>query len=170
MRIFRRAAPARIASPVPSKPRVPGSGTVVVPPPQLLMVLPCSVTAPFCARALPQVMLALVFRVMLLSARIFPSNAVLVPRVAELPTCQKMFGSVIGLPVRLLIKMTDEALPIGPGPRRTADLKNEQCTGLTLESQRHPRRQISRTSKRIYAGRKGQPTQVLTSQVASGDR
>jgi len=76
------------------------------------MVLPCSVTAPFRAKALPQVMLALVFRVMLVSASMFPSNAVLVPRVAELPTFQKMFGSVIGLPVRLLMKITDEALPV----------------------------------------------------------
>ncbi len=76
------------------------------------MLLPCSVTAPFCANALPQVMLAPVFRVMLVSASIFPSNAVLVPRVAELPTCQNMFGSLIGLPVRLLMKITDEALPV----------------------------------------------------------
>lgn len=111
MRNLQRATQARTASPVPVKTRVPGSGTVAVPPPQLLMVLRCSVTAPFWASALPQVILALVFRVMV-SASIFPSNAVLVPREAELPTCQKMFGSVIGLPVRLLIKMTDEPLPV----------------------------------------------------------
>ena len=45
------------------------------------------VTAPFRAKALPDT-LAPVFRVMLVSARIFPANAVPVPRVAELPTCQ----------------------------------------------------------------------------------
>ena len=46
-----------------------------------------SVTAPFRARALPDT-LAPVFMVMLVSARIFPTNVVVVPRVAELPTCQ----------------------------------------------------------------------------------
>ena len=46
-----------------------------------------SVTAPFSARALPSVMFAPVFRVMLAYARIFPVNTVFVPRVAELPTC-----------------------------------------------------------------------------------
>jgi hypothetical protein len=45
------------------------------------------VTAPFRARALPG-MLALVFSVMLVRARMFPANAVSVPSVAELPTCQ----------------------------------------------------------------------------------
>src|SRR5689334_12046382 len=33
-------------------------------------------------------MLAPVFKLMLVSARMFPANAVVVPRVAELPTCQ----------------------------------------------------------------------------------
>ena len=46
------------------------------------------VTAPFRAKALPQGMDAPVFKVMLVNARIFPSNVVLVPSVAELPTCQ----------------------------------------------------------------------------------
>src|ERR1019366_387933 len=93
MRIFRRSAPARIASPVPIKPTVPGSGTVVwgVQPPPITLL--SNVTAPLIARALPQPMLAPVFRVMLVSARIFPSNAVVVPRVAELPTCQNTFRS-----------------------------------------------------------------------------
>jgi hypothetical protein len=75
MRSFRRAAPARIASPVPSKPRVPGSGTVdllLLPPQPPPMTLLSNVTAPFLAKALPQPMVAPVFRVMLLSARIFP--------------------------------------------------------------------------------------------------
>src|ERR1017187_8318806 len=115
MRSFRRAAPARIPSPVPSKPRVPGSGTVDLlrlPPQPPPMTLLSNVTAPFLAKALPQPMVAPVFRVMLLSARIFPRNAVVVPRVAELPTCQNMFGSVLGLPVRLLIKITDELLAV----------------------------------------------------------
>src|ERR1035438_7607346 len=107
MRSFRRAAPARIASPVPSKPRVPGSGTVEVlrqPPPMTLL---SKVTAPFLAKALPQPMVAPVFRVMLVSARIFPGNAGVVPRVAELPTCQYTFESV-----KLLLKITDELLAV----------------------------------------------------------
>jgi len=45
------------------------------------------VTAPFCAKALPN-RLALVFRVILARARMLPTNAVSVPRVAELPICQ----------------------------------------------------------------------------------
>jgi len=46
------------------------------------------VTAPLIASA-PPCIRAPVVRVMLVSARIFPANPVLVPRVAELPTCQK---------------------------------------------------------------------------------
>ena len=91
---------------------VPGSGTAETVLAQLVMVLPCRVTAPFCAKALPHLMVAPVFRLMLVRARIFPSNAVLVPSVAELPTCQKMFGSFIGFPVRLLIKIMDEPLAV----------------------------------------------------------
>ena len=52
------------------------------------MLLVSSVTAPFCARAAPQAMLAPVFSVMLVSARMSPTNDVVVPSVAELPTCQ----------------------------------------------------------------------------------
>jgi len=53
-----------------------------------VMVLESSVTAPFNANALPFMMSAFVFSVMLVSARILPSKSVPVPRVAELPTCQ----------------------------------------------------------------------------------
>src|ERR1035437_2256525 len=107
MRILRRAAPARIASPVPSMPRVPGSGTVDLPLQPPPMTLLSKVTAPLIARALPQPMVAPVFRVMLWYARMFPWNDVVVPRVAELPTCQYTFGSV-----RLLLKITDELLAV----------------------------------------------------------
>ena len=55
---------------------------------EMATVLVSIVTAPFRARALPDTF-ALVVRVMLVSARIFPMNVVVVPRVAELPTCQK---------------------------------------------------------------------------------
>jgi hypothetical protein len=46
------------------------------------------VTAPVSAKALPHRILALVFMVMLWSARMLPAKVVLVPRVAELPTSQ----------------------------------------------------------------------------------
>jgi len=49
------------------------------------MVLVSNVTAPVCARALP-FKLAPLFKVMDVSARIFPMNSVVVPRVAELAT------------------------------------------------------------------------------------
>ena len=50
-----------------------------------VMMLESSVTAPVCARARPS-KLALLFRVMDVSARIFPMNEVVVSRVAELAT------------------------------------------------------------------------------------
>jgi hypothetical protein len=46
------------------------------------------VTAPVFAKALPQPIVAPVFSVMLASARMFPSNVVVVSMVAELPTFQ----------------------------------------------------------------------------------
>lgn len=55
---------------------------------EMATVLESIVTAPFRAKALPD-MVALVLSAMLVSAKIFPMNAVLVPIVAELPTCQK---------------------------------------------------------------------------------
>ena len=44
---------------------------------------------------------------MLVSARIFPENAVAVPRVAELPTCQKRLS-----PRPPLLKTTDELVAV----------------------------------------------------------
>src|SRR5438128_8398684 len=64
------------------------------------------VTAPVRARARP-IMFAPVFSVMLASARIFPTNVVVVPRDAELPICQK---TLQGEPP--LIMRTDEALAV----------------------------------------------------------
>ena len=52
----------------------------------VVMVLVSNVTAPVCAKASPHFILALVLRVMLVSARMSPMNDVLVPSVAELPT------------------------------------------------------------------------------------
>lgn len=65
-----------------------------------------SVTAPFCASALPE-MLAPVFSVMLVRARILPLNTVVTPSVAELPTCQNALQSTPPL-----ISRTDELLAV----------------------------------------------------------
>ena len=70
------------------------------------MLLVSIVTAAVCARALPDT-LAPVFNVMLASARIFPANAVVVPSVAELPTCQ---NTLHGFPP--LIITTEELLAV----------------------------------------------------------
>ena len=99
--------PARIIRPLPIKLMVPGSGIAVRDDPQPEMVLLSSVTAPFLAKAEPHVMEAPVVMVMLVSARIFPANAVPVPRVAELPTCQKTF-----LSTSPLVKITAELLAV----------------------------------------------------------
>lgn len=64
-------------------------GIIVVPlQEETATVFESSVTAPFCASALPE-RIAFVSRVMLVRARIFPTKVVPTPRVAELPTCQK---------------------------------------------------------------------------------
>lgn len=60
----------------------------VDPPAHAVIALVSSVTVPFRANALP-CRLALVAMVMLVSATMFPWNALNVPRAAELPTCQK---------------------------------------------------------------------------------
>ena len=57
--------------------------------------------------ARPHRILAVVFRVMLWSARMFPANVVLVPSVAELPTSQ--YTALLGPP---LITLTVEALAV----------------------------------------------------------
>jgi hypothetical protein len=64
------------------------------------------VTAPSRAKALPDT-LAPVVRVMLAAARISPKNAVPVPIVAELPTCQNTLKVAEGL-----ITITDEPVAV----------------------------------------------------------
>ena len=71
---------------------------------QRVIVLLSSVTAPVDAKALPQVIVAPVFSVMLVCARMLPANAVFVPSVAELPTAQYTL------------------LPLAPSINRTAEL------------------------------------------------
>ena len=53
---------------------------------QIVIWLLSNVTAPFCAKAAPQLICAPVSSAMLVSARMSPTNAVPVPSVAELPT------------------------------------------------------------------------------------
>jgi hypothetical protein len=70
-------------------------------------ILSSSVTAPLRAEALPHSIVAPVSRVMLVSARILSANIVVVPRVAELATCQKTLA-----PSASLTRSTDEALAV----------------------------------------------------------
>ena len=77
---------------------------------QLLMVLASSVTAPLRAKALPSVIVAPVSIVMLVYARICPSNAVVVPSVAELPTCQNILQPGVAEPA--LIVTTEELVAV----------------------------------------------------------
>jgi hypothetical protein len=84
-------------------------GTVVpVVPPHAVMetVLVSIVTVPFCASSLPSTV-APVMSVMLVSAKIFPTNFVVEPSVAELPTCQKTLHGAAPL-----INSTDEPLAV----------------------------------------------------------
>jgi len=75
-------------------------------------MLVSKVTAPLRARALPFSVAPLV-TVMEVSARMLPLKVELVPRVAELPTCQKMLLA-FALPARttelLLEVVSDEAI------------------------------------------------------------
>jgi hypothetical protein len=96
-------SPARMVAGAKDLPSVGGMGVPgVVPQTDMATELESSVTAPFRARTLPET-LAPLFRVMLVSAMIFPMNDVDVPRVAELPTCQK---TLHGWPP--LVSSTDE--------------------------------------------------------------
>ena len=69
------------------------------------------VTAPVSAKARPLSIVAPMLSVMLASASRFPSNAVVVPSVAELPTCQNSPLSVPPCEPTLII-LTDEALAV----------------------------------------------------------
>ena len=71
------------------------------------MVLVSSVTAPVRAKARPGMIVAVVFNVILASARILPWKAVVVPKVAELPTCHQTLQ-----PVPLFMVVTDEPLAV----------------------------------------------------------
>ena len=80
-----------------------GPGVAVAHPATLLL---SSVTVPVRARTLP-LTVALVFRVMLASARTFPTNEVVVPRVAELVTCHHTLQADAPL-----VSVTDEPLAV----------------------------------------------------------
>ena len=83
------------------------------------------VTAPFRASARPDT-LAPVVNEMLVSARMFPVNAVFVPRVAELPTCQ---NTLHGGPPLI---MTDRR--VARGRQRAPDLEHEDGAGVAPAS------------------------------------
>ena len=86
---------------------VGGTVVPVVPPhAEMETVLVSSVTEPFCARSLPWTV-APVMRVILVSAKTFPTKLVVVPSVAELPICQKTLQGLAPL-----ISTTDEPLAV----------------------------------------------------------
>src|ERR1700730_7561145 len=95
----------------PVGPRTPPPPLPPPPPPprrlHKVIVLVSSVTAPVCAQAAPQIILAPVFRVMLVWARMSPANDVVVPSVAELPTFQNTLP-----PCAPLMSETAEALAV----------------------------------------------------------
>ena len=66
--------------------------------------MPLNVTAPVCTSALP-FMVELAFMVMEAYAMMVPWKAEDVPRVAELPTCQKMFLACAP-PVKMTLRPT----------------------------------------------------------------
>jgi hypothetical protein len=69
-----------------------GGVVVVMGAPGLTIVLESNVTAPIRAKALP-FSVAPVLIVIDIWARMVPLNIEVVPRVAELPTCQKMLAA-----------------------------------------------------------------------------
>ena len=91
--------------------------------PQMATLLLSIVTAPFRARARPE-MFAPVVSVMLESARMFPMKLVPVPSVAELPTCQNTLQL---LPLPGLITTMDEPLAV---VRELPILKMKSALGL----------------------------------------
>jgi len=95
-----------VATGVPGVPLGAGVSGGALAQPWMETLLVSIVTSPFRARALPDT-LAPFCRAMLVSARIFPTNLVVVPRVAELPTCQNTLQ-----PEPLLIMTTDESLAV----------------------------------------------------------
>jgi hypothetical protein len=75
------------------------------------MTLLSNVTAPFSARSLPS-SVAPRCMVMLWFAMMLPTNALSVPIVAELPTCQKMFTELPFRSDTMEFASTVNALPI----------------------------------------------------------
>jgi hypothetical protein len=86
----------------------------------VVIVLVSNVTAPVRAKARPQLSVAPVFSVMLVCARMFPINDVVVPSVAELPTlkntlppCAPLSSEIVEAPavvsVLPMLKMKTEA-------------------------------------------------------------
>ena len=101
-----------------------GGGGPTEPELQTEAVFVSIVIAAVSATALPDVVV-LVVSVMLAIARMFPTNSVPVPRVAEVPTCQKTFDPQFGaVPTTTMDELLAvvSVLPIwkiqGPAPVR----------------------------------------------------
>jgi hypothetical protein len=119
--------------PLATKPLMPppdGPPLAAVTEQVLSNVFVSRVTAAFRAKALPHEIVALVFMVRLVSATIFPSNAVEVPSVAELPTCQNRPSLEPSL-----MMLTSEALAVVSvlPIRNTAGSPSPELAGQTCQ-------------------------------------
>ena len=147
--------------PAPLKPLLPKSLRPVPKSPPLVqsfeMVLVSIVTAPVFAMARPQMILAVVFRVMLWSARMFPANVVLVPRVAELPTSQ--YTPLFALPFNTLTVEPLAVVSVLP------IWNTNRLFGWAVEVEGKRSRQLSRRRKLINARHQCKATKILSGQV-----
>ncbi len=102
-----------------------GGGGVNAAQVSVLTLFESIVTAPFRARVRPDTV-APVFKVMLVSARMLPEKAVVVPSVAELPICQ---NALHGAPP--LVTNTEEPVAVVIA---LATLKTQTALGLFCAS------------------------------------
>ena len=86
----------------------------------------------------------------------FPWNEVVVPRVAELPTCQNN--------VRVRQTIFENNGRGARGRERAAYLKDEQCIRVAKVVERQRSGQLSGVRKEIDAGSESHSAQVLTSE------
>ena len=100
-----------------------GVGVVISSQIPLVTVLESSVTAPFRASSCPSTV-APVFAVMDVSAKMWPTKVVPVPKVAELPTCQKTRQNLA--PLMRLTVLFDAVV------RVLADLEYKDGIGISL--------------------------------------
>jgi hypothetical protein len=123
----------------------------------VVMALSSRVTAPFCAKTRP-VTGTPVSSVAEVNAKMFPTKLVVwVPRVAELPTCQKTLHAWTPF------VSTTDAAPGGSGDERAARLENEHRAGGPSKGERSVERH--RTGRRVDACPQRHATEIRTRDV-----